>query len=101
MLARDSTSLKAHAALGALAVRRGDKAEADRMESWLAAQKGPNADYARARMAALRGDRQRTVDLIREAFEERLGGRMFLHLDPDFESVRDFPAYRELVQPKL
>jgi hypothetical protein len=26
--------------------------------------------------------------------------RHFLHIDPDFESVRDFPAYRELLRPK-
>jgi tetratricopeptide (TPR) repeat protein len=101
MLAEDSTSIKAHAALGALAVRRGDKAEADRMEAWLAARGGPVPSRARARMAALRGDRQRAVDLLREAFEQRLGGRMFLHLDPDFESLRDFPPYRELLGPEL
>jgi tRNA A-37 threonylcarbamoyl transferase component Bud32/tetratricopeptide (TPR) repeat protein len=100
-LAEDSTSIKAHAALGALAVRRGDKAEADRMEAWLAARGGPVPSRARARMAALRGDRQRAVDLLREAFEQRLAGRMFLHLDPDFESLRDFPAYRELLGPEL
>jgi len=101
MLARDSTSLKAHAALGALAVRRGDRPEAERMEAWLTAHPGAGADYARARMAALRGDRQGAVDLVRHAFEGRLGGRMFLHLDPDFASLRDFPPYRELVEPKL
>jgi tetratricopeptide (TPR) repeat protein len=101
LLEQDSTSLKAHAALGALAVRRGDDAEADRMDAWLAARGGPAASYARARMAALRGDRQQAVDLLRQAFEERLGGRMFLHLDPDFESLRDYPPYRELVQPAL
>jgi tetratricopeptide (TPR) repeat protein len=100
-LAEDSTSIKAHAALGALAVRRGDKAEADRMEAWLAAHGGARTTRARARMAALRGDRQRAVDLLREAFEQRLAGRMFLHLDPDFASLRDFPAYRELLGPEL
>jgi tetratricopeptide (TPR) repeat protein len=100
-LAEDSTSIKAHAALGALAVRRGDKAEADRMEAWLAAHEGARTSRARARMAALRGDRQRAVDLLREAFEQRLAGRMFLHLDPDFESLRDLPAYRELLGPEL
>jgi tetratricopeptide (TPR) repeat protein len=100
-LAEDSTSIKAHAALGALAVRRGDKAEADRMEAWLAAHEGARTTRARARMAALRGDRQRAVDLLREAFEQRLAGRMFLHLDPDFASLRDFPAYRELLGPEL
>jgi tetratricopeptide (TPR) repeat protein len=101
MLARDSTSVKAHVALGAIAVRTGDKDEADRMEAWLAARGGPIASYGRARMAALRGDRQRAVDLIRQAFEEQLGGRMFLHLDPEFRSLHDFPPYRELMGPGI
>ena len=101
LLAKDSTSIKAHAALGALAVRRGDLAEAERMEAWLAAHEGARTSRARARMAALRGQRQRAVDLLREAFEQRLAGRMFLHLDPDFESLRDFPPYRELLGPEL
>ena len=71
------------------------------MEAWLAAHEGARTSRARARMAALRGDRQRAVDLLREAFEQRLAGRMFLHLDPDFASLRDFPAYRELLGPEL
>ena len=101
LLAEDSTSIKAHSALGALAVRRGDHAEADRMEAWLAAHEGPRTTRARARMAALRGDRQRAVDLLRESFHQRLAGRMFLHLDPDFASLHDFPPYRELLGPEL
>jgi hypothetical protein len=101
-LAVDSTSLKAHAALGALAVRLGDRAEVERMDAWLAALgANPYASYARSRIAALRGDKQRAVDLLRQAFEERLRYRMYLHLDPDFESLRDYPPYRELVRPQL
>jgi tetratricopeptide (TPR) repeat protein/TolB-like protein len=101
LLAGDTASVKAHAALGALAVRRGDRAEADRMDAWLAGRtKDGNASYARARLAALRGDRARAVALLRQAFERGLGGRMYLHLDPDFESLRDYPPYQELVRPK-
>jgi serine/threonine-protein kinase len=101
MLAEDTASEKAHAALGALAVRRGDAAEAARMDAWLAAQEPkPYASYARARMAALRGDRAGAVALIRHAFELGLRGRMFLHLDPDFESLLAYPPYRDLVRPR-
>jgi tetratricopeptide (TPR) repeat protein len=100
-LASDSMDRKAHAALGALAVRRGDRAEAERMDAWLAARTSdPLAAYARARMAALRGEREGAVDLVRRAFELGLRGRMFLHLDPDFESLRDYAPYRELIRPK-
>jgi serine/threonine protein kinase/tetratricopeptide (TPR) repeat protein len=102
MLADDSTSIKAHAALGALAVRRGDPAEADRMDTWLASRSSSaNATYARARLAALRGDGKRAVELLRQAFDQGLKGRMFLHLDPDFESLRHYSPYSSLIHPKL
>jgi hypothetical protein len=26
--------------------------------------------------------------------------RHFLHIDPDFESLRDYPPYHELMRPK-
>jgi tetratricopeptide (TPR) repeat protein len=102
LLAGDSTSLKAHAALGALAVRRGDLAEADRMDAWLAGRPhSANATYSRARLAALRGDGKRAVELLRQAFDQGLKWRMYLHLDPDFESLRHYTPYSTLIQPKL
>jgi hypothetical protein len=101
LLAEDSASVKAHAALGALAVRRGDQAEAKRMDAWLALRTNPGSSYARARLAALRGDRDEAVRLVRQALQHGLRGLMFLHLDPDFESLRDYPPYRELIRPKL
>jgi hypothetical protein len=97
----DSTSVKAHAALGALAVRRGDHAEADRMDGWLASRAhSAVAVYFRARLAALRGERVRAVALLRRAFDFGLRNRMYLHLDPDFESLRNYPPYQELIRPK-
>jgi len=100
-LAEDTTDQKAHAALGALAVRRGDRAEADRMDAWLAGRpENPRAVYSRARMAALGGDRERAVALVRRALELGLRYRMYLHLDPDFESLREYPPYQELVRRK-
>jgi tetratricopeptide (TPR) repeat protein len=96
----NTASMKAHGALGALAVRRGDQVEADRMDAWLAARPENSALHFRARLAALRGDRERAVTLLRKAFDLGLRGRMFLHLDPDFEGLRDYPPYRELIRPK-
>ncbi len=101
LLARDSASLKAHAALGALAIRLGDQAEARRMDQWLQAHPGSSrATQARARLAALRGDRAGAVSLLQRAFDQGLNGRMFVHIDPDFESLLDYPPYRELIRPK-
>jgi tetratricopeptide (TPR) repeat protein/TolB-like protein len=101
LLAEDSASLKAHAALGVLAVRRGDQAEADRMDAWLASRaQDADAAYARARLEAVRGNRDQAVMLLHQAFERGRGGRIFLHLDPDFELLRDYPPYQELMQVK-
>ena len=73
------------------------------MEQWLAAHRAGRrgrATYARARMAALAGNRQLAVDLLRESFDEGLHAREFIHTDPDFESLRDFPPYQGLIRPK-
>jgi tetratricopeptide (TPR) repeat protein/TolB-like protein len=100
-LAADTGSIKAHAALGALAARRGDRVEVSRMEAWLRARPGDaHATYDQARIAALLGDRERAVELLRHAFEQGLNGRMYVHIDPDFEALRDYPPYRELIRPK-
>jgi hypothetical protein len=70
------------------------------MDAWLASRpENARAAYDRARLAALAGDRERAVALVRRAFELGLRYRMFLHLDPDFESLREYPPYRELIRP--
>jgi hypothetical protein len=96
----ERTRVGAWAGLGALAARRGDRADVARIDARLAhATSLPGtAAYARARMAALLGDREKAVALLRLAFERRLRGRMFIHADPDFESVRDYPPYQELMR---
>jgi tetratricopeptide (TPR) repeat protein len=99
-LAEDSTDVKAHAALGALAARRHDQREVDRMTAWLASRSNPGAFQARARIAALLGNKEEAVQLLRESFDHGLEGKMFLHTDPDFESLLDFPPYRELIRPQ-
>jgi hypothetical protein len=69
------------------------------MSEWLAnhpsREKG-RPTYARARIAALLGDSARAVTLLQQAFDEGLMFRMFIHLDPDLESLRDLPGYRRL-----
>jgi hypothetical protein len=99
-LAEDSTDVKAHAALGALAARRHDQREVERMTAWLASRSNPGAFQARARIAALLGNKEEAVQLLRESFDHGLEGKMFLHTDPDFESLLDFPPYRELIRPQ-
>jgi tetratricopeptide (TPR) repeat protein/TolB-like protein len=97
--AEDTGDVKAHAALAALAARRGDQAILEEQRRWLSARGTAPAKLALARVAALQGRREEAVTLLREAMRDGIE-RHFLHIDPDFESVRDFPAYRELLRPK-
>ena len=99
ILASDSSNEAAHAAMGAIAARRGDRDDAAAMDRWLAAHpsvRRGRSTYARARIAAILGDRERAMDLLQQAFNEGLNHRMFIHVDPDMEPLHDLPAYRQL-----
>ena len=106
LASKDPTNFTARAALGALAARRGDSAETARIDAWLTRRtERPNGPpesgaglYARARIAALRGDAARAITLLREAFDAG-HNRIFLHLDPDFETLRGSPAFEALLRP--
>lgn len=102
LAASDTTNLNARAGLGALAARRGDRPEVARIERWLLDRPwtGGRATYDRARMAALLGNREQAVALLREAFDLGLSGRQYIHIDPDFESLRDYPPFQELLRPR-
>jgi TolB-like protein len=91
--------LMTRAALGAVAIRLGDPAEAVRMDQWLAGQPARGAaSLARARLALLRGDRDAAIRLLRRAYDE--GRREPDHIDPDFEPLRGDSAYQELYRPQ-
>ena len=93
--------------LGGIAAHLGDQREMDRVDRWLASRKGSYLSgvptFDRARMAAIRGDRERAVTLIRLAVDQ--GYPMFLrnfgpHLDPDFKTLWGYPPFEELRRPK-
>jgi tetratricopeptide (TPR) repeat protein len=94
--------------LGAVAAHRGDRREVARIDRWLAARKGPYLNgghtFHRARLAAILKDRERAVELYRQALAEGFGGTYdgygTAHTDPDFESLRDYPPFQELTRPK-
>jgi hypothetical protein len=63
----------------------------------------------RARIAALLGNREGAVRFLREAISQGLipldltqglGYSMWLHRDIDFESLRDYSPFQELLRPK-
>jgi tetratricopeptide (TPR) repeat protein len=94
--------------IGAVAARQGDRREVARIDRWLARRTGRylNGEHTvyRARLAAILGDRDHAVELYRQAldqgYDETYGAGFGVHADPDFESVRDYPPFQELVRPK-
>jgi tetratricopeptide (TPR) repeat protein/TolB-like protein len=91
-------------ALGAVAARRGDRAEALRISDRLAAISGPflygSHTYWRADITALLGEKQRAVDLLREAFAQGYSYDASIHQDMDLEPLWNYGPFRELLKPK-
>ena len=94
------------AALGLLAARRGDRAEAERISEQLRTsgnrmQKEVHIK-SRARIAAVLGERAEAMTLLREEFDmaPNWDGYMLVHSDIDFESLHDYPPFQEFMRPK-
>jgi TolB-like protein len=99
-LRKDPGDVTAHAALAALAVRRSDRGELARQSKWLVRRSNSGvAMLGLARVAALQGRRDEAVTLLQRALHHGLE-RHFLHIDPDFESMRAYPPYQELIRSK-
>ena len=99
-VAEDSGDVKAHTALAALAVRRGDRAELAEQRNWLARHDGVAlAALGLARVAALQGRRDEAVAFLARALQRGIE-RHFVHIDPDLESLRAYPPYQQLMRPK-
>lgn len=103
-------------ALGVLAVRLHDDAEADRIADWLDAHResagairnGAGVSGWLARMAALRGEQSKAMAYLEEAvahgwsfdvttFPNSFGN---LHTDPALDALRKQPAFIEFMRPK-
>ena len=89
--------------LGCLAARRGDHAEARRVAEELRRTKQPyllgRPTAARACIAALLGEREEAVALLRESAAEGVS-LPFQHRDMDLEPLIGYPPFEELVRPK-
>jgi TolB-like protein len=97
--------------LGVSEARLGHRAEAERLSSRLASMDRPFAfgrsQYWRSRIAAVLGDREGAVSLLRQAIAHgltcavRWGFPMeSCHRDIDFEPLRGYPPFDELLRPK-
>jgi hypothetical protein len=82
--------------LGNLAARRGDREEALRILEELHREK--HFGWC-AGIAALLGERERAMELIREACANGASPR-FMHADMDFESLRGYPAFEAFARPE-
>lgn len=98
----DSTSAVYLGALGRIAARMGDRAEAERVFAQLARLKGAFGwnHYERAQIAALLGRRDQAVALVQQGWAEGVAYNMYFHRDIDFETIKDYPPFARLVHPK-
>jgi serine/threonine-protein kinase len=89
--------------LGVVAVQSGDKEEGLKISKQLEENKKPYShgtpSYWRARIAALLGDKEGAVNLLRQATKEGFAYSS-IHPTEDFESLADFPPYIQLMKPK-
>jgi DNA-binding winged helix-turn-helix (wHTH) protein/tetratricopeptide (TPR) repeat protein/TolB-like protein len=94
--------------LGCIAAHTRDAALASAISGELAGARGardaargtraPLPTYWRSRIAALLLERQRSVDLLREALAQGLPYGTDLHSQPDLEVLRDYEPYGELLR---
>jgi len=90
--------------LGVTEARLGNREEARRISAYLASLDRPylfgNHLRWRARIAAVLGEREEAVRLLREAFRDGLAYGIWLHKDMDFESLRDYTPFEDLLRPR-
>ncbi|MGH9199968.1 MAG: protein kinase domain-containing protein [Vicinamibacterales bacterium] len=88
---------------GAIAARMGDRALASKHAATLSqapSTPGGAIELRRAQLAALLGEREQAVELLRSAFARGLSMSTALHRQMDFESLRGYAPFDELMKPK-
>ena len=90
--------------VGCIAARQGDREKALKVSEWLKNLKQPylrgEHTYYRACIAAILGDKDQAVTLLKEIFLQGFGYSLDFHSDFDFESLWDYPPFIELLKPK-
>ncbi|UCG84898.1 MAG: hypothetical protein JSW71_13210 [Gemmatimonadota bacterium] len=89
---------------GVTEARLGNREAARQISADLASLDSPylfgNHTRWRARIAGVLGEREEAVRLLRQAFRDGLAYGIWLHKDMDFESLRHYPPFQELLRPK-
>ena len=86
-----------------MAARLHDRASALKHQAALVElDRQPNGNVAlrRAQIAAVLGEKQQAVDLLREAIAQGLPFTLTLHRNVDLTLLRGFAPYDELMKPK-
>jgi Flp pilus assembly protein TadD len=108
----DSTNIEFLGGLGVSEARLGHRAEAEALAGRLATRNPPwsggRSPFWRARIAAVLGDRDGAVTALREAIAQGIscalrrssGTIEDCHLVIDFESLRGYAPFVELMRPK-
>ena len=90
--------------LGLIAARQGDRERAMAVSQWLKDLKRPYLfganTYNRACIAAVLGDKDQAIALLRESFLQGWPFMLDLHTDFNLESLWDYPAFKEILRPK-
>ena len=105
-----SIDIASRSYLGTIAARLGNRALAGRISAELDALRGPylfgRHTFGRARIAAVLGEREQAVRLLRTAFAQGHPYRYATvsherpHAHPDFATLRDYPPFQQLMEPK-
>jgi DNA-binding SARP family transcriptional activator/tetratricopeptide (TPR) repeat protein len=102
--AEDGENVGHRGHLGVIAARLGDRARAERISAWLRDLERPYLHGAhtlwRARIAAVLGEREEAVDLLRRAFAEGRQHGTSHHTDIDLDPLGDHSAFRALMRPR-
>jgi serine/threonine protein kinase len=90
--------------VGCIAARQGDREKALKVSEWLKNLKQPylfgKHTYYRACIAAILGEKDQAVTLLKDSFLQGYAYGLYLHTDFDFESLWDYPPFTELLKPK-
>lgn len=102
----DPSGFRVRALTALLAARQGDPTTARQVADSLAAIDRPylfgEPTFWRARIAAVLGDDQGALDLLRQSFREGRGGEGWhqLHVARDFDGLRGQEGFQELLRPR-
>jgi predicted Zn-dependent protease len=104
LIANDPQDLRFRGYAAMCDVSQGDRAAAARADAWLASLTRPylRGEHTlwRARIAAMLGERDQAVALLREAFNQGTWYSASLHADFGLAALRGYAPYEELMRPK-